>query len=761
MSRSGGMSQLLKGIIIGIVLIMAIIGTMSMLDKNDSSDSVIPATNNTLPGNNQNTGEIEAPEITLNPNTSQSNNTDNSNIGDLNADIPSEEPPVVTAENNIQNEEVDIQDNSEKPVLEGEKTAEERAKELNPIDYGMMELSAINPADNQALKANYVVYDNNNKKIAESTDASNAAYKLPVGQYKVETTLTRIDEATSKVIPVVTKSRYMIIRANSTAKQTFELEPPNNTGVLQVSAKLNEQVIRANFVVQKQNGEVVASRNNVSNSLFKLDTGTYKVSVSSGENKDFRSVEVKAGESIQTVFILKEAIQQGKLLVRIFDTKSSNPIRANITISSADGKVIQDLTESTQTELTLAAGNYKIQVVGPNGTSNKNIRINAGQALNEIFRFDAPSDDVNISENNPQTSSQNSGTKITDNVTIKPVETQTETTVDDTDTPEPIIVENNKAQLRVIALDERTRKPIKSNIYIQTPAGKHLDKKTYVDAATFDLLPGSYKVTVRANNRNNLVKTIRITENQNLSETFLLINPNAVNRQQDTTAATNTPEVSPPIRNNTATIPTGFLNVSMQPPRGQNVNKNQLKTHFIVTSAKGIKIVELTSVNAGNFKLDAGSYNVTAIYKNKRRNQRITVKPNKNTRLMFYASDFQPAQVAQAAKGILKSRIVDETGRPLKGNLSVSNMTGQIVARANGVSDATFNLPSARHTVSVNFQGLSGNEAVNIIANETTIQTFTIAPNRAQNNNSQNSNDSRDFKDILRDKLKEELRKTF
>ena len=165
MSRSGGMSQLLKGIIIGIVLIMAIIGTMSMLDKNDSSDSVIPATNNTLPGNNQNTGEIEAPEITLNPNTSQSNNTDNSNIGDLNADIPSEEPPVVTAENNIQNEEVDIQDNSEKPVLEGEKTAEERAKELNPIDYGMMELSAINPADNQALKTNYVVYDNNKKKL--------------------------------------------------------------------------------------------------------------------------------------------------------------------------------------------------------------------------------------------------------------------------------------------------------------------------------------------------------------------------------------------------------------------------------------------------------------------------------------------------------------------------------------------------------------------------------------------------------------------
>ena len=35
MSRSGGMSQLLKGIIIGVVLIMAIIGTMSLLDKDN------------------------------------------------------------------------------------------------------------------------------------------------------------------------------------------------------------------------------------------------------------------------------------------------------------------------------------------------------------------------------------------------------------------------------------------------------------------------------------------------------------------------------------------------------------------------------------------------------------------------------------------------------------------------------------------------------------------------------------------------------
>ena len=737
MSRSGGMSQLLKGIIIGVVLIMAIIGTMSLLDKDGPLSSL--TTNNTPQTTTQDSPDIIAPSITLNPDNTQSTNgtQSTSNIGDLNAEMPEDKNTV-----NIDNSEstVDINtvnENNVKPVLENERTPEEVTKDLNPITYGMMEINAINPNNNQALKVNYTVFDQKNIKVAESSNATNASYRLPVGQYKVETTLTKVDEATNRVIPVLTKSRYVIVRTNTTAKQTFELEPPATTGVLQVSAEINDQIIRADFVIQKANGEVIASRNNVTSSLFKLNTGTYKVTVTSGNNKDFRSVEVKAGESTQTVFVLKQAAQQGKLLVRVFDTRSSNPIRADITITSANGTVIQDLKSSTQTELSLAVGDYKIRVVGPNGTSNKNIRMNAGQALNENFRFDAPNTDI-VSQNDPQ----NNSTQVTDNVTIKPVETQTTTPV------APENTDSNKVTLSVIAQDEQTRKPIKSNIYIQTPAGKHLDKKTYVDSASFSLALGVYKVTVRANNRNNVVKTIRIAENQNISETFLLVNPNKPNNSE--TANSSVKPAKP--TNAPSTIATGFLNVSMQAPRNQKVNKRTLNSHFIVATTAGKKIVELTSVNAGNFKLDVGSYVVTAIHKNKRRSQRITIKQNQNTRLAFNTSDFQ------AAKGVLRSRIVNESGGPLKGNLIVSNMSGQIVARANGVSSAIFDLSPTRHTIRVNYQGLSGSEIVNINANETTVQTFTIAPNKSA---PQNTNKPRDIKDILREKLEKEIQKQF
>jgi len=750
MSRSGGMSQLLKGIIIGVVLIMAIIGTMSLLDKDGLLSSLF--TNNTQQTTAQGSADIIAPSITLNPdNTENTNGTQStSNIGDLNAEIPEDKDIVDTesidsattsTENTVTKNSVN--ENTVKPILEDERTPEETiAKESKLITYGMMEINAINPNNNQALKVSYTVFDQKNVKVAESNNTSNASYRLPIGQYKVETALTRIDEATNQIIPVLTKSRYIIVRTNTTAKQTFELEPPATTGVLQVSAKINDQIIRANFIIQKASGEVIASRNNVTSSLFKLITGTYKVSVSSGSYKDFRSVEVKAGESLQTVFILKQAEQQGKLLVRVFDTRSSNPIRADIIITSINGTVIQDLKSSTQTELSLATGDYKIKVVGPNGTSNKNIRVKPGQELNEVFRFDASNTEV-ATQNN----TQNNSTQITDNVTIKPYDTQATITID------PENIDNNKVTLSVIAQDEQTRKPMKSNIYIQTPAGKHLDKKTYVDSASFMLTPGVYKVTVRANNRNNAVKTIRIIENQNTSETFLLVNPNKPNNSE---TANSSVKPAKPI-NAPSTIATGFLNVSMQAPRNQRVNKNTLNTHFIVATSTGKKIVELTSINTGNFKLDVGSYVVTAIYKNKRRSQRINIKKNQNTRLAFNTSDFQ------AAKGILRSRIVDESGRPLKGNLIVSNISGQIIARVNGVSTAVFDLNPARHIISVNYEGLSGSEVVNINANETTVQTFTIAPSRnaPQNNNPENTKQPPDIKEILKEKLKKEIRKQF
>jgi len=681
MSGSGGMSQLIKGIIIGVVLIMAAIGAMSIFDIDNPliSSTENPTQSGLQTTTNQNTDAIIAPPIKLNPNDANkvNSNPNNTNIGDLNAEIPEE---------NINDQALNEQANplveenntpANKPVLEDERSTEEAAAQSDNTTFGMLQINAINPDNNQPLKATYTVFDQKNTKVAESKNTANASYRLPIGQYKVETTLDRVDEVTNQVIPVVTKSRYIIVRKNTTVKQTFELEPPATTGVLQVSAKINDKLVRANFVIQKANGEVVASRNNVTNSLFKLNTGTYKVSVNSGNNRDFRSVEVKAGESLQTVFTLKQIAQQGKLLVRVFDTRSSTPVRADITIRDAKGSVIQALKASTQTELSLAAGDYKINVAGPNGASNKTIRLNPGQALSEIFRFEAPNTsqrtNQETTQTNPQATQQSPDSSTTaqapapntpqasanaSNVAIAP------------EAPGQAAAANGKAILNVVARDNDTNKLIKSNIYIQTPAGKLLDNKTYVDSASFTLSPG-----------------VRVA-------------PNALN------------------------------------------------THFIVATTAGKKIVELTSVKEGNFKLDVGSYLVTAIHKSKRRNQRVDVRQNQKARVVFNTNDFQ------AAKGVLRSRIVDQTGRPLKGNLTVSDMSGRVIARANNVTNAAFDLPPVQHAIRVDFQGISGSEVVNISSNETTVQTFTVAPQQQAP-----ANQPKNLQDILKEKIKKEIQR--
>ncbi|MEB8433628.1 hypothetical protein OO007_15415 [Cocleimonas sp. KMM 6892] len=758
MSSSGGMSQLLKGIMIGIVLILAIVGTMSLLDKSKSPDDYTNINNST----SRDSSNIPAPSISINP--QNSTNTENS---DNNTNNNAEQSGQLTSNQEKTNadEIVDSTIDADKPVLE-----EEEPEKPEEIQFGMLTVSSINPDNKEKLNASFVILNKENTEVAKTSNVNTATYKLPVGEYKITATLTPAATPSDRPIPTVEKTQQLSISADSKTDQVFELKPPLTIGILQVSAvstSAGNKAVRSNFIVQKDNGETVATRNNVTNSLFKLNAGSYKVTVRSGSISDFRTVVVEAGESTQETFKLQEAAAQGRVLIRVFDTRSSTPVNADITISDVQGNLVQELKSVTKTEISLAQGNYKIRVAGPTGQSNKNIRVIAGQSLSEIFRFDAPQVAVNTTEtsttnvsDDTETSgnSSDNGIQITENVTIKAVEPQQETNQVDTQpaiepVPEADEAAVQNASITILARNAADNRPIKSNIYIQTPAGQHLDKKIYVDSGTFELAPGVYKITVRSKNRKNNVKTIRISANQQLNETFLMDNLTA----PDTTERSATPAPQKPAKPvNNGIIPSGFLNVLMQADNNQNGSNQNLNTHFIVATKAGKKIVELTSVKSGNFKLDTGQYVVTAIHKNQRRSQNVTIRENQNTRLIFRTSDFG------VRKGLLRSRIIDEAGRPLKGNLLVKDMRGRIVARANGVSIGEFELAPIRHTVSVNYRGLSGSEVVRVASGETTIQTFTIASNSpAPANRNAQKNDTQELKRIIRDKIKEEIQKQF
>lgn len=723
MSGSSGVGQLFKGIVIGVVLLLAIVGTMSILDKGKQIAEGDSSTETK-------TKDIPAPSINIATSKQTQANVESAKLPE--SQTKTDEKPST---------------DSFTPKLEGEKIAElepkEESEQPKVIEYGMLELGVINPSTGGKLKADYTIYDDKNNLVAESKSTEGTTVRLPIGKYKVVTTLNKAKDAVRKTEDVQT-TQFVTVIADKTSSNTFELEPPPTTGVLQVTAVNSKDgnAVKANFIVQKENGETVASRQNVTASLFKLKAGSYKVTVRSGNNSDFRTIVVEPGQSTQETFKLTEAYKLGRVLVRIFDTKTNKPITANIVISTSNGTAVQELKAVSQTEISLPAANYKIRVTGPNGQSSKNIQVIAGQVISEIFRFDAPIEDIVESDNN------SSGTQINDNVKISGVD---DNTAENEASNDP-----TKATIILFSKNDRDQKSLKSNFYIQTRRGKHIAKKIYADSAEFDLNPGIYKITIRSKNRSNIVRNIEVFAGQKISQTFSLKKPNGA-------AQTKTPTLAPPkpapsavrVPTPKSTIANGFLYVAMNPAQ---------KTHFIVATRAGKKIVELTSVPNGSFKLDVGQYVVTAIHNNIRRRQNIRVSKGKTTRLVFNARHFQrppPKNSTNSSitKGVLRSRILDRSGQALRGDLTVTNNRGQVVARANAVTVGIFDLAPGTYTIILNYRGLRGNERINVVSRETTVQTFTISPNNAPAPQEQTRKKS--LKEMLKEKLEEEIRKQF
>ena len=614
----------------------------------------------------------------------------------------------------------------------------------------MLALTAVNASNGKKQLVSFVVFDKTGKKVAEARRVKEASFRLPVGKYKVISTLNNTDSNTRNTRPVKS-SKTVRISANRKTSKVFKQSPPPTLGVLQVSAEdaNSGKTIKANYIVQKENGKTIATRTNVSHTLFKLKAGIYRVTVRNANHSDFRTVVVEPGESTTEVFKLQSVLQQGKLFVQVADSRSNKPLKADITITTPNGTTVQQLKSVSRTEISLLPGNYKIRVTGSNGQSSKKIHISAGQAVKQIFHFDAPAPVV-LPEPSLNEVQINENVKITPAKEVKEpkvVKEQSGRNQQNQQKPAPQVI--IKGSIKLYAKDDANNAPLKSNFYVQLPNGKNIAKKVYSNSAQFSVEPGVYKITVRSKNRKNITRSIRVSPGQSVTEVFSL---KSTLPKPEKVARTNTPPVTPPVlapakptkptkpapvetpeKTAAEYIPNGFLSVAMRPPG---------KTHFIVATRSGKKIVELTSVPSANFKLDTGNYVVTAIKNKKRRSKNVRVRKGKTSYVNFNARNFQPPRNNRRntaiAMGVLRSRIVNRNGQPLRGDLTVTNSRGQVVARANSVSVGVFDLPPEPHTIILNYKGLRGSERILIRPGETTMQTFTIAPSRSRPGNTGN-----------------------
>nr|CAA6803985.1 MAG: Unknown protein [uncultured Thiotrichaceae bacterium] len=279
----------------------------------------------------------------------------------------------------------------------------------------------------------------------------------------------------------------------------------------------------------------------------------------------------------------------------------------------------------------------------------------------------------------------------------------------------------NTGKLSIAVQAATTKAPLKSNIYVQLPNGQHIAKKNYADVAEFILKAGTYRVTVKAQGKVDIVRTIGIQPNANVNQVFAMQSP----------ASKAPAKPQPPAE--------GTLAMAFRAPNARN------KGRFVVRDQSGNRVKRMRGVSNAEVKLKPGRYNVTAVYRGARLNKPVDVFQGKTSNITFNVNEFprdvvqpaqnqnQPAQQQQvqvpAQRGVLQLIAVSPNGQPLKVNFMVSTLNGQRLKAANNVSVTEVTMTPQDVLVDISYEEMRGQERIKVKPGEPTVFTFTITPN--------------------------------
>jgi len=679
-----GIGQLFKGILIGLVLLLAVIGLLKISGKTENPDLPTPTQSN-----------IPTPSISVNSPSSTTNTPSDSTASSTIEDTPLDSD----AENHANEEQLASKTEPNTPEKTVTDTQESFKPEIleEPISYGTLNLSA-------KQKVEFLIFNEKNKRVAASKNNHKASFHLPVGEYKVVTLLGNKKE-----------TQTVRIEKDKISNTDVSIQAPITTGVLKVAAVLakSKQSIKTTFSIEDTNGELVGKRLDVASTLFKLDAGTYKITATYDGMSETRSVNITAGTSSQEIFNLKKSSLPSEEIVKTIEEDTNQPVEL---------------------------------VKEPVATPIETPVVSAPAAIDPIVTPNTTTTASTTTEEEPQNSTP--------------------------PTPkEPLISEVvEQGTLKLSSISSNTKKPVKSNFYVQTTNGKHIAKKIYTDSANFTLEKGTYRITIKSKNMKTITKTMTVDTNSKFNQIFSMQGIMTATAPQAVTSETDFVPINVPAKSPNPARPPAFGSLIFDIRQNSNNVKAPLLSNFIIKTKSGKKIAQINKVQHATVKLDVGEYVITANHRGRRKSRSFKINNNRATKISFKSSEFSaftPQAPVRLKKGILRSRVINNQGRPIKGNISVTNAQGKIIHRANNVSTAEFRLPAKPYTVHINYQGLKGSERVRIIPGETTVQTFTIAdapaPQTRQQHNSRNTQrqnmSGRELRNAIEDKVKEELRR--
>lgn len=395
--------------------------------------------------------------------------------------------------------------------------------------------------------------------------------------------------------------------------------------------------------------------------------------------------------------------EYGGLQLTLSDPASpGTQVKGQFIIRDAQDQVVANINDSDTASFDLSPGIYEVTVIARNKKSARMVKIATGEFVTENFTL--PSSAPVQPTQTAQQAAQQSG------------QTTQQTTQQST----------NTGKLSVVVQAATSKAPLKSNIYVQLQNGQHIAKKNYADAASFILKPDTYRVTVKAQGKVDIVRNVGIQANGNVQQVFAMQSP-----------ASKAPvKPQPPAE--------GTLVMAFRAPDVKN------KGRFVIRDASGKRVNRMRGVSDAEVKLKPGRYEVIAVYQGARLSKQINIAQGKASNVTFNVNEFprdvvQPVQnqnqpppqqqvQVPAQRGVLQLIAVSGTnGQPLKVNFMVSTLNGQRLKAANNVSVTEVSMAPQDVLVDISYEEMRGQERIKVIPGEPTVFTFTITPNSANN----------------------------
>lgn len=450
-----------------------------------------------------------------------------------------------------------------------------------------------------------------------------------------------------------------------------------------------------------------------------LNVGTGTTQTSTGTTTPTAMVTPTTTDTTQagttTTTLPNEAVQGvlGKLGLTIIDASSPNgEIDGEFLVYDTEGVQVASFSGSETSNFSLPPGKYLAKVKANGKEASRLLEVYADKFTNARFEMPASATNTNTAQQQA---------------------------------PSTPVATNSNGQVYISVRAGENNRALRSNIYVQKQNGQHVAKSNYANGAEFSLEPGAYKITVKAEGRQEVSRNIQVSANGIVRETLSLPPTGnvAAPPQQSQQVVQPIPQPAP--------VQQGLLRLRLN--SGQGLPD---QARFVIRNQNGERVATVGPAPNGEINLPAGTYEVTAGIQGLRKSRVIEVGNGRVSDISFDATEIigqnpppvpvppqvesAPAQPSTQAPpqqvpvqqngGRLKLYAISGVDRqPMRVNFRVMTLQGQPIQSFSNVSSAEIRVPPQSVQVQINYQTMNGTEVINVLPDQPTEYTFTISPN--------------------------------